>query len=94
MASIMNHVNAAAEWLQLWVHSGYADPFVSDHAYDVVDMTDDLMSSVFNVTQAEPSLAPLYPFAFENDFNLGGHWTIWAREHMEIPVVCCIVYVR
>ena len=46
----------------------------------------------FDVRRALPVLQPLYPFSSENEWNNGGHFTIWARENMLIPVVCVVTY--
>ena len=34
----------------------------------------------------------LYPFAWENDWDHGGELTVWAREHMRLPVVLVVLY--
>jgi elongation of very long chain fatty acids protein 6 len=69
-----------------WVR---ADPLqAADPAAWAVVHRDD----AFDVREALPALAPLYPFARENGWDHGGELTLWAREHMDAPVVLVCLY--
>ncbi len=46
----------------------------------------------YDVRAALPALAPLYPFERENDWDHGGMLTIWARDHMQMPIVLVVLY--
>ena len=65
-------------------------PAVGDF-WNLIDLN---RSRTFFIEDAWPRAAPLYPFAFENDFASGGAWTMFARNHQPlIPVTCCVIYV-
>jgi hypothetical protein len=75
---------------ETWLTADIA--LIEDPYYDLVDMTPSIQAGVFNVTLAEPGLAWLYPFAWENDFEGAGHHSMWFRKHMHLAFVIVVVY--
>ena len=82
-----NNMETLLQSFQTWLTEDHA--ILNDPQYDILYIPS---HQIFNTSIAFPKAQVLYPFAFENNFNSGGVWSMWSRTNLHVPFMCVGVY--